>query len=116
MGDSGDERGMMGLKVPAESAASAEAEEAAGASTDVDESRLQSGTSTLVDCSSASTREAATEGIAVGVEVQARYLASVLGSFGTRWYPGRVTKVHDDGSADIAYDDGDVEHHVHPKY
>ena len=33
-------------------------------------------------------------------------------SGGELWYPGRITKVHPNGTYDIAYDDGDVETEV----
>ena len=35
---------------------------------------------------------------------------------GELWYPGRITKVHANGTYDVAYDDGDVESELSAKY
>ena len=43
-----------------------------------------------------------------GVRVEARYKGR------SRYYPGRVSRVHRDGSCDIAYDDGETERMVEP--
>lgn len=50
----------------------------------------------------------------VGAAVRARYLATTVGKFGTKWYSGTVQAVHPDGASDIMYDDGDVEKNVKP--
>ena len=54
--------------------------------------------------------------VALGAPLRARYLASSRGSFGTKWYSGVATAVHADGSVDVAYDDGDAEVRVQPKF
>ena len=54
--------------------------------------------------------------VALGAPLRARYLASSRGSFGTKWYSGVATAVHADGSVDVAYDDGDAELRVQPKF
>ncbi|CAM9205087.1 unnamed protein product, partial [Laminaria digitata] len=43
-----------------------------------------------------------------GVKVEARYKG------GRRLYPGRISRVHRDGTCDIDYDDGEKEHMVEP--
>ena len=45
-----------------------------------------------------------------GSRVIARYLGASV------WYPGHIVKVHADGTFDIAYDDGDHEAKVAPRY
>ena len=52
----------------------------------------------------------------VGQQVQARYLASTRGKFGTFWFSGTISAVHADGTVDIMYDDGDVESDVEPRF
>ena len=43
-----------------------------------------------------------------GVKVEARYKGR------GRYYPGRISRIHHDGSCDIDYDDGEKEHMVEP--
>ena len=38
-----------------------------------------------------------------GDPIEGRYLG------GEEWYPGKIWRINDDGTCDIAYDDGDVE-------
>ena len=52
----------------------------------------------------------------LGARVRARYLASRRGKQGTRWYAGRVSGWHDDGTCSVTYDDGDVESGVKPAF
>ena len=53
---------------------------------------------------------------AQGDLVQARYRAACLGPTRTLWFDGRVEHVHENGAYDIAYEDGDREERVLPKY
>lgn len=46
--------------------------------------------------------------LAEGVKVEARYKGR------SRYYPGRITRLHQDGSCDIDYDDGEKERMVDP--
>ena len=48
----------------------------------------------------------------VGSRVKARYLASTIGAFGTKWFDGTVMACNTDGTYNIAYADGDVEEGV----
>ncbi|KAH8049813.1 tudor domain-containing protein [Aureococcus anophagefferens] len=43
------------------------------------------------------------DALAVGAAVEARH------NGGRKWYPGKISKAHDDGTFDVAYDDGDRE-------
>ena len=52
----------------------------------------------------------------VGDRAKARYMASSMGSVGTRWFQAIVTAVHADGCCDVEYDDGDKEARVLPKF
>ena len=54
--------------------------------------------------------------VGLGDTVKAKYQASVLGPARTLWYTGTVTRVHEDGTIDIRYDDGDEEQHVKREY
>ena len=54
--------------------------------------------------------------LSVGLAVRARYRATALGVFGTQWFDGEVRAVHDDGTCDVLYEDGDVELRVAPHY
>ena len=53
---------------------------------------------------------------AAGDRAKVRYMASSLGSVGTRWFQAVITTVHSDGCCDVMYDDGDQEAHVLPKH
>ena len=54
---------------------------------------------------------------AVGARVKARYLASSKPLWqAQKWYGGVVTAAHDDGTVDVAYEDGDREERVLPQY
>ena len=53
--------------------------------------------------------------LAAGARVRARAEATSIGPsrvWQTKWYSGVVRRVHDDGSADVDYDDGDSEERV----
>ena len=60
----------------------------------------------------------------VGSRVKARYMASELGAARTKWFPGVVKAEETDEELQgtgvrryvIAYDDGEVESDVHPRY
>ena len=57
--------------------------------------------------------------LAAGVRVRARAEATRIGPhrvWQTKWYAGVVRRVHDDGSADVDYDDGDSEERVNPSF
>ena len=54
--------------------------------------------------------------LAVGASVLARYGASSIGKFGTKWYQGSVVALYQDGKADIRYADGDFEQGVLPQF
>ena len=53
----------------------------------------------------------------VGAKVQAKYMAT---SAGVRcpgdWFAGKITKVNQDGTYNVAYDDGDIENAVLARY
>ena len=48
--------------------------------------------------------------------VKAKYKASVHGPACTMWYTGTVAEVHEDGTVDVRYEDGDYEAHVRREY
>lgn len=48
----------------------------------------------------------------VGDRVSARYLTTEFPVWQCRWYLGRISRVHQDGTYDVHYDDGDTETHV----
>ncbi len=52
----------------------------------------------------------------VGQRVRAQFGATQDGPANRRFFLGKVTRVHADGSLDIKYDDGDAEERVLPKY
>lgn len=52
----------------------------------------------------------------VGTRVKARFLATTLGPQGCAWYAGAVVRVHADGAHDLAYEDGDTEARVSPRF
>ena len=54
--------------------------------------------------------------LSVGMAIQARYLATKLGPFGTKWYDGVVKDLHSDGTVAIQYADNDFEDHVARRY
>ena len=65
----------------------------------------------------------ATAAFAEGARVKARYLASTLGAAVTKWYPGVVRSVSQETPwrddllvYKIAYDDGEVEEGVLPRF
>ena len=51
-----------------------------------------------------------------GMRVKGRYLASSRGAAYKVWYAGVVTDVHDNGTYDISYDEGDDEMYVQRRY
>ena len=70
------------------------------------------------DASSSGTATPSSE-LAAGVRVRARAEATSIGPhrvWQTKWYSGVVRRVHDDGSADVDYDDGDSEERVDPGF
>ena len=52
----------------------------------------------------------------VGARVKARFRATTIGAAGTKWFEGTVMACHADGTCDITYVDGDVEHRVQPRF
>jgi len=62
----------------------------------------------------AAAQEAAQLGtpLETGMRVRARYLATTLGTYMTRWFGGSIIGSHDDDTFDVAYEDGDTEKHV----
>ena len=48
----------------------------------------------------------------VGLRVRAKYLATEGAEFLIPWYSASVVAVNDDGSCDVAYDDGEMERNV----
>lgn len=51
-----------------------------------------------------------------GMRVKGRYLASSKGAAHKVWYAGIVTDVHENGTYDISYDDGDDEMYVQRRF
>ena len=66
--------------------------------------------------------DAAAAAFAKGARVKGRYLASTLGAAVTKWYPGVVRSttfvgaLYDQETYEIAYDDGEVEEGVLPRF
>lgn len=54
--------------------------------------------------------------MALGDRCEARYQAQTLGERRTTFYPGHVASVHDDGTYDVQFDDGDFEESVPAVY
>ena len=54
--------------------------------------------------------------VELGDAVKAKYKASVHGPACTMWYTGTVAEVHEDGTVDVRYEDGDYEAHVRREY
>ena len=74
-----------------------------------------------VDRSSSGKQRAAKQGTTkhaytAGQQVDAKYRAQSVGSFAANWYPGVVRTVHEDGTCDIDYADGDKEDKVPLKF
>ena len=51
-------------------------------------------------------------GLRVGLRVRAKYLATTGYEFQIPWYSASVVAVNEDGSCDVAYDDGEMERNV----
>ena len=52
----------------------------------------------------------------VGQRVDARFQAQRYGAQATKWFPAVIRAVHDDGSYDILYNDGDTESRVPSRF
>jgi hypothetical protein len=52
----------------------------------------------------------------VGMQVRARYKAGEFGAQRTKFHPGRIAEMYDDGTCKVLYQDGDIEDHVDRKW